>query len=83
MQLELTKVLLLGSASQTIIGRPILPDATVHAVVEEHVSVSLTCLVFYNTGEAVLKKKVTIEKRIDESLLAESDDGEILNQTIC
>ncbi|EOA18785.1 hypothetical protein CARUB_v10007398mg [Capsella rubella] len=35
-QLELTKVLLLGSASQTIIGRPILPDATVHAVVEEH-----------------------------------------------
>ena len=35
-KLELTKVLLLGSASQTIIGRPILPDATVHAVVEEH-----------------------------------------------
>ncbi|KAF8097521.1 hypothetical protein N665_0286s0030 [Sinapis alba] len=39
-KLILTKVLLLGSASQTIIGRPILPDATVHAVVEEHVSVS-------------------------------------------
>ncbi|KAF8110812.1 hypothetical protein N665_0078s0006 [Sinapis alba] len=35
-KLTLTKVLLLGSASQTIIGRPILPDATVHAVVEEH-----------------------------------------------
>ncbi|VVB17298.1 unnamed protein product [Arabis nemorensis] len=35
-KLILTKVLLLGSASQTIIGRPILPDATVHAVVEEH-----------------------------------------------
>ncbi|CAG7884810.1 unnamed protein product [Brassica rapa] len=35
-KLVLTKVLLLGSASQTIIGRPILPDATVHAVVEEH-----------------------------------------------
>ncbi|XP_010432925.1 PREDICTED: 50S ribosomal protein L21, mitochondrial-like [Camelina sativa] len=35
-KLELTKVLLLGSAGQTIIGRPILPDATVHAVVEEH-----------------------------------------------
>ncbi|KAL0791574.1 hypothetical protein Bca101_007820 [Brassica carinata] len=38
-KLVLTKVLLLGSASQTIIGRPILPDATVHAVVEEHVFV--------------------------------------------
>ncbi|KAL0763547.1 hypothetical protein Bca101_079698 [Brassica carinata] len=36
-KLVLTKVLLLGSASQTIIGRPILPEATVHAVVEEHV----------------------------------------------
>ncbi|CAN6819685.1 unnamed protein product [Brassica oleracea] len=35
-KLVLTKVLLLGSASQTIIGRPILPDATVHALVEEH-----------------------------------------------
>ncbi|KAF2554399.1 hypothetical protein F2Q68_00037663 [Brassica cretica] len=35
-KLVLTKVLLLGSASQTIIGRPILPEATVHAVVEEH-----------------------------------------------
>ncbi|CAH2077412.1 unnamed protein product, partial [Thlaspi arvense] len=35
-KLILTKVLLLGSASQTIIGRPILPEATVHAVVEEH-----------------------------------------------
>ncbi|KAG2244990.1 hypothetical protein Bca52824_093176 [Brassica carinata] len=35
-KLTLTKVLLLGSASQTIIGRPILPDAIVHAVVEEH-----------------------------------------------
>ncbi|CAA7015188.1 unnamed protein product [Microthlaspi erraticum] len=35
-KLILTKVLLLGSASQTVIGRPILPDATVHAVVEEH-----------------------------------------------
>ncbi|XP_056849040.1 50S ribosomal protein L21, mitochondrial isoform X2 [Raphanus sativus] len=35
-KLVLTKVLLMGSASQTIIGRPILPDATVHAVVEEH-----------------------------------------------
>ncbi|XP_027916723.1 50S ribosomal protein L21, mitochondrial [Vigna unguiculata] len=35
-RLILNKVLLLGSASQTIIGRPIVPDAAVHAVVEEH-----------------------------------------------
>ncbi|WCJ27037.1 Ribosomal protein L21 [Euphorbia peplus] len=32
----LNKVLLLGSCSQTIIGRPTLPDAAVHALVEEH-----------------------------------------------
>ncbi|KAL6567406.1 hypothetical protein OROGR_001074 [Orobanche gracilis] len=32
----LHKVLMLGSQTQTIIGRPILPDAAVHAVVEEH-----------------------------------------------
>lgn len=38
LQLILNKVLLLGSASQTIVGRPIVPDAAVHAVVEEHVS---------------------------------------------
>lgn len=38
MQLVLNKVLMLGSQTQTIIGRPILPDAAVHAVVEEHVS---------------------------------------------
>ncbi|XP_073048104.1 large ribosomal subunit protein bL21m-like [Primulina eburnea] len=35
-KLILNKVLMLGSKSQTIIGRPILPDAAVHAVVEEH-----------------------------------------------
>ncbi|XP_016456619.1 large ribosomal subunit protein bL21m-like [Nicotiana tabacum] len=35
-KLMLNKVLLLGSTTQTIIGRPILPDAAVHAVVEEH-----------------------------------------------
>ncbi|KAK7412764.1 hypothetical protein VNO78_04379 [Psophocarpus tetragonolobus] len=35
-KLILDKVLLLGSASQTIVGRPIVPDASVHAVVEEH-----------------------------------------------
>ncbi|KAL8113014.1 large ribosomal subunit protein bL21m-like [Apium graveolens] len=32
----LNKVLMLGSPTQTLIGRPILPDATVRAVVEEH-----------------------------------------------
>ncbi|KAJ8545526.1 hypothetical protein K7X08_018109 [Anisodus acutangulus] len=35
-KLILNKVMLLGSNTQTIIGRPILPDAAVHAVVEEH-----------------------------------------------
>ncbi|KAF9611120.1 hypothetical protein IFM89_027020 [Coptis chinensis] len=37
-KLILHKVLMVGSKSQTIIGRPILLDAAVHAVVEEHVS---------------------------------------------
>ncbi|KAI3500187.1 hypothetical protein L1887_36004 [Cichorium endivia] len=32
----LNKVLMLGSKTQTMIGRPILPEANVHAVVEEH-----------------------------------------------
>lgn len=35
-KLILNKVLLLGSPSQTIVGRPIVPDGVVHAVVEEH-----------------------------------------------
>ncbi|KAG6405261.1 hypothetical protein SASPL_132848 [Salvia splendens] len=35
-KLVLNKVLMLGSLTQTIIGRPILPEAAVHAVVEEH-----------------------------------------------
>lgn len=39
LQLILNKVLLVGSSRQTMIGRPIVPDAAVHAVVEEHVSV--------------------------------------------
>ncbi|KAJ6876413.1 hypothetical protein NC652_035705 [Populus alba x Populus x berolinensis] len=39
-KLMLNKVLMLGTSTQTIIGRPILPDAAVHAVVEEH----LVCL---------------------------------------
>ncbi|EMS60027.1 50S ribosomal protein L21, mitochondrial [Triticum urartu] len=37
-KLVLNRVLMLGSQAQTIIGRPILTDATVHAVVEEHVT---------------------------------------------
>lgn len=35
-KLILNKVLMLGSQTQTLIGRPVLPDAAVHAVVEEH-----------------------------------------------
>ncbi|XP_051128217.1 50S ribosomal protein L21, mitochondrial [Andrographis paniculata] len=35
-KLVLNKVLMLGSQTQTMIGRPILPDAAVHAIVEEH-----------------------------------------------
>nr|XP_043625065.1 50S ribosomal protein L21, mitochondrial [Erigeron canadensis] len=35
-KLILNKVLMLGSKTQTMIGRPILPEAAVHAVVEEH-----------------------------------------------
>ncbi|CAI9099350.1 OLC1v1036157C1 [Oldenlandia corymbosa var. corymbosa] len=35
-KLILNKVLMLGSKAQTIIGRPVVPDAVVHAVVEEH-----------------------------------------------
>ncbi|KAJ6875828.1 hypothetical protein NC652_035259 [Populus alba x Populus x berolinensis] len=37
-KLMLNKVLMLGTSTQTIIGRPILPDAAVHAVVEEHLN---------------------------------------------
>jgi hypothetical protein len=37
LQLMLHKVLLLGSKSQTIVGRPHVPKAAVFAVVEEHV----------------------------------------------
>ncbi|XP_059428720.1 large ribosomal subunit protein bL21m-like [Corylus avellana] len=35
-KLILNNVLFLGSSTQTIVGRPIVPDAAVHAVVEEH-----------------------------------------------
>jgi hypothetical protein len=44
LQLILNKVLLIGSSTQTIIGRPIVPEAAVHAVVEEHVSATLILL---------------------------------------
>jgi uncharacterized protein YjdB len=40
----LNKVLFPGSSTQTIVGRPIVPDAAVHAIVEEHVSVTLILL---------------------------------------
>ncbi|XP_047072629.1 50S ribosomal protein L21, mitochondrial [Lolium rigidum] len=35
-KLILNRVLMLGSQAETVIGRPTLTDATVHAVVEEH-----------------------------------------------
>lgn len=35
-KLNLNRVLMLGSKTQTIIGRPIVPEAVVHAIVEEH-----------------------------------------------
>ncbi|EEF43279.1 50S ribosomal protein L21, mitochondrial [Ricinus communis] len=35
-KLILNKVLLVGSQTQTIVGRPMVPDAVVHAIVEEH-----------------------------------------------
>lgn len=40
LQLILNKVLLVGSSSQTIVGRPTVPSAVVQAVVEEHVRVT-------------------------------------------
>lgn len=50
---------MLGSQSQTIIGRPIVPDATVNAVVEEHVSKteSLSLSVFPHVLTALSKDK--------------------------
>ncbi|GJR61319.1 50S ribosomal protein L21, mitochondrial-like protein, partial [Tanacetum coccineum] len=35
-KIVLNKVLMLGSKTQTMIGRPVLPEAAVHAIVEEH-----------------------------------------------
>lgn len=37
LQLMLSKVLLLGTKTQTIVGRPVVPKSAVFAVVEEHV----------------------------------------------
>nr|GEX49961.1 50S ribosomal protein L21, mitochondrial-like [Tanacetum cinerariifolium] len=37
----LNKVLMLGSKTQTMIGRPVLPEAAVHAIVEEHKAFSI------------------------------------------
>lgn len=39
---------MLGSATQTLIGRPVLPDATVHAIVEEHVRVDTYYFLFFS-----------------------------------
>ncbi|GJX61593.1 50S ribosomal protein L21, mitochondrial-like protein [Tanacetum coccineum] len=36
MLIILNKVLMLGSKTQTMIGRPVLPEAAVYAIVEEH-----------------------------------------------
>lgn len=46
-QIILNKVLMLGSPTQTLIGRPILPEATVHAVVEEHVRALIYIIVSF------------------------------------
>lgn len=58
----------MGSQNQTIIGRPIVPDATVHAVVEEHVSdtESISLFVFTYVLMALFKgKKFTLLSSCD------------------
>ncbi|KAK4485230.1 hypothetical protein RD792_007859 [Penstemon davidsonii] len=59
-KLVLNKVLMLGSKTQTIIGRPILPEAAVHAVVEEHVRFSKIVLLWLKFA---LDAKVIIFKK--------------------
>ncbi|CAL9778177.1 unnamed protein product [Musa acuminata subsp. burmannicoides] len=44
-KLILNRVLMLGSRSQTVVGRPIVPDAAVHAIVEEH-TLDATVIIF-------------------------------------
>lgn len=65
LQLILNKVLMLGSATQTLIGRPVLPDATVHAIVEEHVRVD-TYYFLFSLGLYMLCYKLL---RIDQTYL--------------
>ncbi|KAF9668021.1 hypothetical protein SADUNF_Sadunf15G0083400 [Salix dunnii] len=60
-KLILNKVLMLGTSTQTIIGRPILPDAAVHAVVEEHISLNLKT---YPTNYTWAWRKVLKLRRI-------------------
>jgi ribosomal protein L21 len=45
-QLILKKVLMLGSKNETMIGRPVLVDSAVHAVVEEHVRLLILHFLF-------------------------------------
>ncbi|KAJ7955410.1 50S ribosomal protein L21, mitochondrial-like [Quillaja saponaria] len=56
-KLVLNKVLLLGSSSQTIIGRPMVPDAAVHAVVEEHALDAKVIIFKKKTKEELLKNQ--------------------------
>ncbi|KAF8413876.1 hypothetical protein HHK36_001870 [Tetracentron sinense] len=54
-----SKVLMLGSRNQTIIGRPTLADAAVHAVVEEH---ELTKLRISDIQEIEKPEKTEVRK---------------------
>ncbi|KAL5669695.1 hypothetical protein ACJX0J_021916 [Zea mays] len=49
--LVLNRVLMLGSQAQTVIGKPILPDAAVHAVLETKLLnyFSVSCIYFSNS----------------------------------
>ncbi|KAG1367882.1 putative 50S ribosomal protein L21, mitochondrial [Cocos nucifera] len=59
--LILNRVLILGSKTQTIMGRPVLPDAAVHAVVEEHNIFRITTSI--NTLLQALDAKVILFKK--------------------
>lgn len=41
----------MDTSSQTVIGKPIVPDATVHAVIEDHVSVPPFLSLIVHEGE--------------------------------
>ncbi|GER25432.1 50S ribosomal protein L21 [Striga asiatica] len=62
-KLVLNKVLMLGSQTQTIIGRPILPDAAVHAVVEEHDNVAPSSAKLYVRFLALDAKVIIFKKK--------------------